>query len=422
MATSTLYVGAWNNNETPDGQDGLWVYRFDEATGTPTLIGEVEYSYDVGALRGNRVRVGASLVDVERRMYHVTDERSTCVDGISGGGKIVSFSIDDNGMLTFASEQWSMGAQPSYLCFDDRRDFLFCSLLGSESATLRTMEDEAGWHVSNVLCQTATIMFQITDDGAVGHGIDQYKHGMDPISPDVRFSSGALSYNRPNPHSVQRAPGKNLFLVCDKGQSIFYWFRVDHERRAIVPLSAVPEVIDGKTGWGCRYVAWHPTKDVVYVNNEKEPLFTAWKFDIDGRMSLLQKLSPLDIPMEVSISHARRRNPRVKFEQQDLRISADGKYIYNCSRCADEFESVFEAITVFEVQDDATVQRKQTFLLEGGALWPRGAAISTSGKWLIVACVYSHEFRVLRIGEDGLLSHAGSYPRVSAANLCFLPS
>lgn len=388
-----VYVGSWGHM---GGVDGIAAYEL-------TSAGELKLIEQVS----NAVRVGATLVDEERGLYYVTDERSNHPEfwNKGGGGSIVVYSVDKaTGKMKENSRQYSYGPQPSYIAIDKTKSYLLCTLYGGgDPVTLTERQADGSFKIVTKRNDTCTLLFKLNKDGSVGKLVDKYLHENPFKDADAKQKFA------PNPHCVMMSPDGSLFATCDKGCSNITFFRIDRTNDKLVVASQYQQ----KPGTGARYSLFHPTKPWVYVNNEKKAEVCVFSYDKDGNLALLQTISPFD---DDSILNKIPKGG--KFEQQDFRLHPSGKFVYALSRGAKDKDSAFETVTVFDI-DESTgkLKRKQVAFLKG--LWPRGAAVSPDGKWLLVACVLSDEVLVMSIADDGTLKEAGRVPHQTAANITF---
>jgi 6-phosphogluconolactonase len=390
-----VYVGSWGHM---GGADGIAAYEFNTHTGELKLIEQIDKS----------IRVGATCIDEGRGLYYVTDERSNHPDfgNKGGGGSIVVYSVDKaSGRMKEFSRQYSYGPQPSYIAIDKTKSYLLCTLYGGgDPVTLTERQSDGSFRIVTKRNETATLLFRLNQDGSVGKLLDMYEHVNNMKEERARKKF------LPNPHCVMMSPDGNLFATCDKGCSAITFFHIDRAKDKLVVAS---EPYQQEPGTGARYCLYHPAKPYLYVNNEKKAEVCTFSYDRDGNLKLVQTISPLD-----DDSLLRKIPAGGKFEQQDFRIHPNGKYIYALSRGAKDKDSAFEAVTVFEIDDaSGRLKRKQVYFIDG--LWPRGAAISPDGKWLLAACILSNEVLVMSIAEDGRISTTGRIHHETAGQITF---
>jgi 6-phosphogluconolactonase (cycloisomerase 2 family) len=160
----------------------------------------------------------------------------------------------------------------------------------------------------------------------------------------------------------------------------------------------------------------------VYVNHERSMALKAFSYDDHG------KLTEINEALAVPDSWMSQVPENGRAEQQDLKLSADGRFLYSVYRAGEDilasngersYVPGFEGVAVFSVdQRNGKVTAVQR--LELDCEWARGCAISPNGKWLVVGALFSDELITLAIGADGRLTDTGiRTPQPSAAGVTF---
>ena len=99
-----MFVGSFG------GKTGIHMYRFDRENGKAELV---ESAFP-------EINVGHALVDGERGLVYVTNEKpDNPAFTFGGGGEVYALSVDgESGHLSLRDKTLSYGAQPSYSAVD----------------------------------------------------------------------------------------------------------------------------------------------------------------------------------------------------------------------------------------------------------------------------------------------------------------
>lgn len=383
MATY-VYCGMWGEH---GGNDGLWVHAYDAAAGA--LAEGVQLS--------DELRSSNCYVDAERSLLYMVDEIDLPFNkdagiGSGGGGRIWVWQADAaTGQLTLLQQAKSFGSNPSMFTLSPDRRYGVCSIHGAAPMSCQTEQDADGeWQIKPGYADAPVVLFRMNGDGTIGEVLDIYK-----------VEGAVLSHM----HSCEWAPDGSFFVVNDKGTGAIYSMRINAQEK--LELAADP--YQAGSGDKPRYVRFHPSQPWCYVNYEAANRLDAFRYDGAGKLELIN--SDLVVPEDQRESV----QDGWRFESQDMKISADGGFVYSCYRgSGDTFQGKerfhdggFQGVAVYAVdQQDGSVSTVQRFEFDD-VYWPRGCAISPDGKHLLVASLYSDVVATLAIGEDGLLTDTG---------------
>ena len=244
----------------------------------------------------------------------------------------------------------------------------------------KSYRDPYGEYRLKVLYDDATVvLYPLEDDGSIGKICDiQVLEGSGPMP--VQFTA--------HPHSVQFAPDGSCLLVCDKGGDQIFTYQIDAQRRRLIPCMGEPFRADA--GFMPRYSAFHPTRPYVYTNNEGGAVLYSFRYSEKGELTLTGQVN----------GYAGKEVVDAECSQSDLRISANGKYLYSLLRGKN-------IISVFSINpDNGTLAPVQAFQMEHSG--PRGCCIAPDGRHLLVTAVDSHAVVSYPIRTDGTLGQASA--------------
>ena len=234
-----MYIGSFTGDGRGHGE-GLSVFR---------RSGE--------ASRWQRVQL---LKDVADPSFVIIDRQRRCLYSAHGDGtQAVAYRIDpNNGRLSVMNQQPTGGRNGVHLAIDATGRFLVVANYASGTVALLPIEQ----------------------DGSLG-----------PRS-DLATLSGTVGPHRTqqdssHPHHCPFDPTGRLLVVPDKGLDKVFVYRLDTDRRKLVP-AATPDVAS-RAGAAPRHADFHPTRPYVYVINELDSTITAYRFDAEkGALQPLQ--------------------------------------------------------------------------------------------------------------------------------------
>ena len=372
MKTTYAYIAS----RTPGPGAGIAVCRYDAAGKLQYLRTEHE---------GLGLHIGSLLINRKQGILYCTDETTALPGCRGGGGRILAFRIGDDGGLSLISESPSFGAKPAFLQADDEYQYLLCVNHGGREKVTETFQDDTGayrirtrWDESNL------VLFPLNQDGSICPPVDICRlHGEGPR----HFQAG------PHAHSVVKAPGRNLYLVCDKGGDRVYTFRIDCKSEKIMPCAAV----SCPPGAAPRYSAFHPSLPMVYANMEAERLLLAFRYSENGDLKLLQETDTTPA-MRVA-------PPEDALMQSDLCVSPAG--------CLYEMLRVYNVIEVYAADSQTgTLSLRQTIETPPDG---RCLAMTPDGRYLAAAYAAAGRAELYPLRDDGTLRPAQSQVELPAA-------
>ncbi|MGN1002020.1 MAG: lactonase family protein [Oscillospiraceae bacterium] len=370
MGRICAYIGNWRLKDQPT--KGISLCEYAAGTGQLTLRETV----------CPELCVGAAFLDTKRRVLYVTDERADHpARRLGGGGQIAAFSLSaEDGSLTELCRVPSYGANPASLVTDERGEYLLAVNHGSRAVTTQTITGPDG-HIRIAVQhdESSVVLFPLGADGSLNAPCDLYRlSGEGPESFQLS----------PHAHSIRRAPGDDLYAVCDKGSDLIWMFRLDRERGKLLLCRESPFRCD--PGAAPRYSVFHPTRPYLFVNMENRTIVRSFRYDRDGVLTPVCTVDSL--PAHIPAPEG--------FSQSDLCLDPSGQYLYTLLR-------IVNVITVYRV-DSASGELERIQVLENACDGARGCALSPDGRFLLVAALTGREVLSFPVGEDGRLSPAVS--------------
>ena len=226
--------------------------------------------------------------------------------------------------------------------------------IGSNAAYVST--DRSGrWLLAASYSGGVVSSHAIREDGGVGETVSSL--------PTTRCA-----------HAILPDVGNRFVLVPHTCPNAVYQFRLDDETGK---LSAnEPELVRPTAGLEPRHLAFHPTLDVVYFDDEKGSSVTAYSYDrARGVVAPFQTVSTLPEEFTAGNSCA------------DIEITVDGRFVYASNRGHD-------SIAGFSVDEKSGKLTSIGQFATGET--PRSFNLSPDGRWLVAAGQKSHDLTTYR--------------------------
>jgi len=259
---------------------GIYVYRFDEETGT------VEYQSETPAVNPSYLAVSAN----EHYVYAVGENgRNDAV--------VYAFSFDKkDGKLNLLNAQQTNGAAPCYISSDRAGRFVVAA-------------NYSGGSVS---------VFPLSDDGS-----------LQPLAKLFQFEGAGADANRqdkPHLHCAVFSPDQQYLFAADLGTDQLHKFTTS----ATIPFleTGNPEAYKLEPGSGPRHLTFHPNGKFAYLINELSGKVTAFHYS-KGHLEPVQY-----IHSDTSEGVGRKGSA-------DIHVSPDGKFLYASNRANTNNIAVF---------------------------------------------------------------------------------
>ena len=331
-----LYVGTY----TGKGSEGIYAYRFNQATGETSPLGLAAATDNPSFL----------AVDPDGRFLYAVNELLTFRNESTGAVSV--FAIEqESGQLKLLQQVSSLGIEPAYLSLDRSARYLMV----------------ANYDVANTNGGNSAV-FPIGPDGRLG-----------PRSAFVQDVGSSVNPERqagPHPHSIQVTPDNRFVIVADLGLDKLLVYKLDVNTGSLTP--GRPQFVKADPGAGPRHVAFAPSGKFAYVVNELASTVTVYAYQ-PGPGTLLGKQTVSTLPKDFA----------GKNTAAEISVDARGRFLYVSNRGDD-------SIAVFGIDpEDASL----TFVerVPSGGRTPRSFAIDPTGQWLFVANQDSNEIRLFRV-------------------------
>jgi 6-phosphogluconolactonase len=223
------YVGTYT---TKTNSKGIYVYRFDAATGQLSAVG-----------------VAAETPDPSWVAVHPNGKFLYAVNEAGKSSMVSAFALDaKTGKLTPLSQLPALGEDPCYLSFDKTGKYLF---------------------VANYTSGTVAV-FPILADGKLGEHTALVKDAGTP-GPNKERQEG------PHAHWIEPSPDNRFVFVSDLGLDEILVYRFDAINGALIPSDPPFAKLD--PGAGPRHAAFSSDGKFLYVLSELNSTITSFAYD-----------------------------------------------------------------------------------------------------------------------------------------------
>ena len=363
---SYLFASSWMREP---GRGGISRYWFDDNTGGITYMDSVltDISFNVTWIDEKR--------DILYALNEVPDQPG-CRFG--GGGSIYALKLDRaDGKIDSIEHYPAYCSNPCNLALDHDSRYMIITGHGTKNYITKLMMDEEGHYYPEVLTDdTPVILFELDSKGEPEHILDIKKHvGSGPGKKQMTA----------HPHCAAVSPCGKFYAVCDKGLDSLYIYRINEQQASLECCDICLE----QPGTEPRYSVFHPHLPYLYHNTENSTEIFVYRYNKEGIMEWTGSYETL---------LNKHNNGRI-IEQQGLCISSDGRYLYDIIHGPD-------IIAVMEADPlDGSLKIIQNMSIDHE--WPRGAALSPDGRFLVAACVRGKKLVVYAVREDGTLEFSG---------------
>ena len=376
-ATHFVWFGTYTNQTS--GSEGIYVSRFDDATGTLSAP-------ELAAVAKNPSFL--ALHPTLPVLYAVSEAVSEAVSDPLGpdgkpAGAIMAYAIDGTtGRLTLLNHQSSGGSGPCHLSVDRTGKVVVAANFGGGST------------ICLGLASDGSLKPVVTDTpgGFVQHGYD--RGGEAGIHPGRQ--------EKPHGHSADIAADGRFAFVCDLGLDEVLVYALDIDRATIHPHGSATV----KAGAGPRHFAMHPGGKHAYCVNELDLTVTAFGFDSQtGTLTPVQSLSTL--PEGVT--------DRTGFSCAEIAVHPSGRFLYASNRGHD-------TIAVYSI-DAATGRLTFQAAVPAQVETPRHFAIAPSGRHLLTEGQKSNAVAIFSVDpETGMVEFLNrSIPVPAPVSAVFSP-
>ncbi|MFW6308382.1 MAG: lactonase family protein [bacterium] len=340
------YIGTYTGNEGK----GIYVYNINFENGKFELI-------DVYTEIDNPSYL--TINSEKNRLYAVSE--LTEFQG-EKTGLVASFSIaDKTGKLKFLNKKITGGGAPCYLSLDQNNEYLF---------------------VSNYVGGSITV-FPLTQEGEIKNSVFFRQHSGSSVNSSRQ--------KNPHPHSIRTDPTNNYVVVPDLGIDKLMIYKINKSRQGqLLNKSSEAKIAPGA---GPRHIVFHPDQDYAYLINELDSSISVLKYQNQGKMEEIQKVSCL--PDEFNGSNT----------SADIHVHPSGNFLYGSNRGHD-------SIVIYKIDKSSG---KLTYLNHESTRGqvPRNFVLDPSGEFLLAANQETNSLTLFNINQKtGELSFTGTQIKV----------
>lgn len=342
LAQPYLIVGTY----TSGASEGIYVYRFNNKTGTASLVSTAKTS------NPSYLAISPN----EQYVYAVNENADTSGSYIGGGVSAFAFS-KSTGQLTALNQQASMGKHPCYI----------------------TTSNDGRWVVVGNYSSGTVAVLPVLKNGALGQANSTVQHtGSGPNT--ARQQSAHV-------HGTVLTNDNQYLLVPDLGMDkvVVYRFSKGAGKLTTVPASAAAT----KPGSGPRHLVLDKQNKYAYLTEELTGNVTVLHLN-RGKLTAVQTLSAHPAGYTGDISSA------------DIHLSPDGRFLYCSNRGASNTIAIFK---VDAQNGQLSLVGHQSTL----GIKPRNFNFDPSGNFLLVANQESSQIVVFKADKKtGLLTDTGN--------------
>jgi 6-phosphogluconolactonase len=276
-----LFIGTYTNKDSK----GIYVYRFNAATGTAEWVSNTDSAANPSYL---------AVSPNEKYIYAVNETHG------DNGGNVSAYTFDKTtGNLSLINQQSTGGDDPCYVSVSKNNNWvLVANYNGGSSAA-----------------------FAANKDGS----LNPYSQ----LLQDSGSSANTKRQEKAHVHSAVFSPTQDYLFTPDLGTDkvMIYKFNPNSQK----PLNpAAPPYASVAAGNGPRHFTFHPNQKFAYVIQELSGTVGAYRYS-KGKLILLQNIATHPADFKGDIGSA------------DIHLSPDGKFLYASNR-GDE-----NTITIFSV-------------------------------------------------------------------------
>ncbi len=264
-----LFIGTY----APADSNGIFVYRFNTATGKARFVSSVSGIENPSFL---------NFSPNHRFVYAVSETHG------GAGGQVYAYAFDRrSGRLIYLDQQLSRGDDPCNIATDHTGKWLFAANYSSGNFSL----------------------FPIEKNGSVERAVQTIQHDGHGVN--------AVRQEKPHVHCVLPAPNNRDIFVTDLGLDKVFTYELD---AATGHLSAgKPPYIEVIPGTGPRHLDFSPDGKYLYLIQEIGGKITVFAYH-PGKLKTVQTLSTVPEGFQGRIWAA------------DIHLSPDGKFLYASNR------------------------------------------------------------------------------------------
>lgn len=276
-----LFIGTYTNK----GSKGIYVYRFNAATGTAEWVSNTDSAANPSYL---------AVAPNEKYVYAVNETHG------ANGGDVSAYTFDKTtGKLTLINQQHTNSDDPCYV----------------------SVSKNSNWVMVANYSGGSTTAFAANKDGS-----------LNPASQLLQDTGSGANINRQEKahvHSAVFSPANDYLFTPDLGTDkvMIYKFNQDAEK----PLTpATPAYKAVSAGYGPRHFTFHPNQKFAYLIHELSGTVGVYRYN-NGKLTLVQDIAAHPAGYKGDIGSA------------DIHLSPDGKFLYASNRGDENTITIYSA-------------------------------------------------------------------------------
>ena len=274
-----LFIGTY----TGTGSKGIYVYRFDAATGKATWVSNTDSVVNPSFL---------AVSPDGKMLYACTETRTVNAGGVS------AFRFDKKtGRLSFVNKQSSGGDNPAYVSIDKK----------------------GKWVIAGNYSGGSLAAFPVKSDGSIQPYSQLIQHEGKGVNKDRQ--------EKAHVHATVFSPDNNYLMVPDLGldKVMIYCFQPSSAK----PLYAAnPPAAVSTPGSGPRHFTFHPNNKWAYLIEEMAGAVVAYSYK-NGKLDSVQRIYTHPDTLKSQPGSA------------DIHISPDGRFLYASNRGKENNIAIF---------------------------------------------------------------------------------
>ncbi|AZA84136.1 6-phosphogluconolactonase [Chryseobacterium lactis] len=332
-----VFFGSFNRDKNTEG---IYVYELDIIKGNLSKVTSVK-----GILNPSFL----TLAPNGQYLFACTESKT------KDAGSVSSFKFNpEKKSLTFINSQRTGGENPVYI----------------------TAHKNGKWLINGNYTEGSVSVYPVSENGLIEPRVQNFQYSEGSTDPDRQ--------ERSHIHSTVFSPDFNYVFAPDLGADKIRAYQFENNKTE--PLTEIP-FKQAPLGSGPRHFTFHPNGKFAYCVEEMGGAVSAYSYD-SGKLESIQRINTHPDQLKDN------------FENSDIHISPDGRYLYASNRGSEN------NIAIFSIQNDGTL--KTIGYQKTGGKHPRVFTLDETGKFLIATNSVSGDAFVFKRNEEtGLLKKVG---------------
>lgn len=362
-----LLVGNWCPGP---GEKGLSVYQYNSNHGDLNLLNHSD----------NDIAASFLAKGATKNIIYATHETDAVIDSMPTN-QIVTLDVSNlSESVTVAGRKASLGPNPTWICTTYNNSHALITHHGGFCNTSTIERDQDGNIAEKIVYdEPHVILYRLDENGIPAKAVDAFLPGR------VDYYPGQMSRS----HSILKAPGKNFYIICDKGLDMIMAVTIDFKDEKIISLDSVAVPRHNAP----RYGVFHKNLPIFYADMEGSTDVYAFSYDELGNLKIIQTLD---------------LSEGTVFENtmpSDIILNSDGRKLYVGLRGVN-------LVAVVNLDANGIMSVQQLCHNADGA--PNALKLSPDGKYLFATNVFEKVITKFKVNGDGSLNYLG----VAAHDLC----